>query len=182
MDTSTVSRFSALAAARDSASDAAGACRAFWRLFIRGYFANPTDSTTAEGMRGDVCNAPSDALRNAAIVSEAVLQPLGDWDWRAEFREVEVPVLIIHGNDDPIPAASAAEWQAAFPNAELFMVPAAGHFPHVEQPVTFQKAVEAFLRGKRAGLMSGGPPAQVNSRAVRRLLCTPFREAVQANT
>ena len=46
----------------------------------------------------------------------------------------------------PIPVASAGEWRAAFPKAELVIVEGAGHFPHVEQPAAFERAVEAFLR------------------------------------
>ena len=97
-------------------------------------------------MLGDVCDAPPEALRNGGVVSAAVLRPLGDWDWRGEFRDVRMPVLIIHGEQDPIPAASAAEWEAAFPEAELVIVEPSGHFPHVEKPAAFRRAVDAFLR------------------------------------
>ena len=146
MDSSTAARVRTLAAARDTTSDAVSACRAFWRIFIRGYFANPADTTGASRMLGDVCDAPPEALRNGALVSAAVLRPLGDWDWRAEFRAVHVPVLIIHGEQDPIPATSATEWAAAFPEAELVIVERAGHFPYVEQPAAYKRAVETFLR------------------------------------
>lgn len=146
MDSSTAAKARTLAAARDTASDAASACRAFWSIFIRGYFANPAETSGASRMLGDVCAAPPEALRNGAVVSAAVLRPFGDWDWRADFREIHVPVLIIHGEKDPIPAASAAEWKAAFPEAELVIVEGAGHFPHVEQPAAFKAAVKAFLR------------------------------------
>src|SRR5262249_11626850 len=114
MDETMQIRVQKLGEARRTASDPIAACRGFWSIFIRGYFADPADTTALAHMRGDVCDAPPEALRNSALVNAAALQPLGDWDWRQEFREVRLPVLIIHGEKDPIPVASAAEWQAAF--------------------------------------------------------------------
>jgi len=122
------------------------ACRAYWSIFIRGYFPDPHDMTMVRRMRGDVCDAPPEALRNGRLVGRSVLGPFGDWDWREEFRSVRVPVLIIHGEKDPIPAASAAEWQAAFPEAALEIVKGAGHFPYVEQPEAFLRLVDEFVR------------------------------------
>ena len=121
-----------LAASQDTASDATAACRAFWSLFIRGYFADRAAPTGRTQMRGDVCDAPPSALRNSSLVGAATLGPLGDWDWREDFRGIHVPVLVIHGEEDPIPAASASEWRAAFPEAELVLVEESGHFPPID--------------------------------------------------
>jgi len=146
MDSATVAQFASLAEARRDARDPVAACRAYWTVFIRGYFADPQDTTLPARMRGDVCNAPPEAIRNTGLVGASVLGPFGDWDWRDEFRQIRVPVVIIHGEKDPIPAASAAEWQAAFPEATLVVVEGAGHFPYVEQPEPFLRHVKAFLR------------------------------------
>lgn len=145
MDNTMEARVATLAAARRDATDPVAACRAYWSVFIQGYFANPQDSAGPARMRGDVCDAPPEAIRNTGVVSASVLRPLGDWDWRDEFRQVRVPVLIIHGDKDPIPVASAAEWQAAFSDATLVIVQGAGHFPYVERPEAFLGPVEAFL-------------------------------------
>lgn len=146
MDSATAARFATLAEARRDASDPVAACRAYWTIFIRGYFADPQDTTLPARMRGDVCNAPPEAIRNSGLVSASVLGPFGDWDWRDQFAQLRVPVLIIHGDKDPIPAASAAEWQAAFSESTLVLVESAGHFPYVERPEAFLRPVEAFLR------------------------------------
>src|SRR5262245_61738432 len=82
MDSTTQARVQKLSAARKTATDPVAACREFWNIFIRGYFANPDDTTTLARMRGDVCDAPPEALRNGSLVSASALQPLGDWDWR----------------------------------------------------------------------------------------------------
>jgi len=146
MDDEQQARIQELSEARHTADDVESACRSFWGLFIRGYFTDPHDPAGPARMRGDVCDAPPEALRNGGVVSAAVMEPFGDWDWRADFGDVDRPVLVLHGETDPIPVASAAEWQGAFADAELVVIPAAGHFPHVEEPAAFREAVEAFLR------------------------------------
>jgi pimeloyl-ACP methyl ester carboxylesterase len=96
-------------------------------------------------MRGDVCNDPPAAITNSGVVYRAALGALGDWDWRNRFRGLDVPVLIVHGSKDPIPIASAGEWQKAFLQATLVPIDDAGHFPQFEQPVAFRKALDTFL-------------------------------------
>lgn len=145
MDEPTAKRVMELAAARRNAPDPVAACRAYWAVFIRGYLANPRDGSVIGRMRGDVCDDPPAAVANTGVVSRAALGPLGDWDWRDQFREMKVPVLIVHGSQDPIPIASAGEWQKAFPQATLVPIDDAGHFPQVEQPAAFRKAIDTFL-------------------------------------
>jgi proline iminopeptidase len=146
MDSTTAARVATLAEARRDASDPVAACRAYWSVFARGYFADPHDTALHARMRGDVCDAPPEAIRNGGLVYASVLGPMGDWDWRADFGDVRVPVLIIHGDKDPIPAVSAAEWEAAFPEARLVLVEGSGHFPYLEQADAFLRHVEEFLR------------------------------------
>lgn len=142
MDDSTRAHVELLfAARRDTAKEPVSTCRAYWSVFIRGYYADPADVAM---MKGDVCNDPPAALRNQALVWVSVLGAI-DWDWRESFHEVDVPVLIIHGAKSPMPLASAYEWERAFPNTELVMIEGAGHFPHVDQPAAFVQAIETFV-------------------------------------
>ncbi|MFN8570831.1 MAG: alpha/beta hydrolase [Gemmatimonadaceae bacterium] len=146
MDQATRLKLVQLAKARDTSSDVAGACRAYWHVFIRGYFSDPGDTAMIARMHGDPCTAPPAAFRNGKVVSASTLNPLGDWDWRTQFQDVQVPVLIVHGALDPIPAESAAEWKTAFPDARLELIPGAGHFSYVERPKEFVKVVRDFLK------------------------------------
>lgn len=158
MDEATARRVEELAAARRNAADPIVACRAYWAIFLRGYMANPHDPSATGRMRGDACNDSPDALANAAVVARAALGPLGEWDWRSEFRTTDVPVLILHGSNDPIPLESAREWQQAFPRATLVSIEDAGHFPYVEQPAAFRRALDAFLaEGRRPGVAARTP-------------------------
>ncbi|HSQ17869.1 MAG TPA: alpha/beta hydrolase [Anaerolineales bacterium] len=62
------------------------------------------------------------------------------------LSEFTLPVLVITGDDDRIvPTADSIRLAGELPNAELVVIPAAGHVPHEERPAEFMQAIEAFL-------------------------------------
>jgi proline iminopeptidase len=128
------------------AGDIRATCRAFFGLYMRGGFFDPRGRTAMRNMRGDFCAAPEQALRNMWAVSDRTMDSLGDFDWRGDFGELEIPVLVLAGAADAIPVENFHEWQAAFPDARLVLLEEAAHFPHVEQPAAFFHAVAEFLR------------------------------------
>lgn len=134
----------------------AQACRKFYSLWFRPFFADPADMTK---MRGDVCAGSPEALRNGTlVVGRHTMASLGDFDWRDSLRHVSAPVLVLHGSEDVIPVSAAAEWATAFPNARLLLLEGVGHFPYVEAPEAFFSAVDAFLGGKwPEGVRGPGP-------------------------
>jgi proline iminopeptidase len=147
MDGTTLAEFRRLdEALRDPAQDAASVCREFWRIFVRGYFANPEDTTTIGRLRGDFCTAPDAAIRNTFTVNASTWRSIGDWDWRGDFRGVPIPALVITGVHDVFPVEAMREWEAAFPNAQFLLLEDSGHYPHVERSVEFFDAVGTFLR------------------------------------
>ncbi len=75
---------------------------------------------------------------NAALFS-------GQWDYHAQLAQVRTPTLIVHGIQDPIPLWTAKKLYKSFPNATLVTLDQCGHFPYIEKPKAFFKAVEAFL-------------------------------------
>ncbi len=67
----------------------------------------------------------------------------------AVARPAAVPVLQIHGTDDPclLPRTAAASERWAGPHHRLHLLPDTGHFPHQERP----EITNALLRGFLAG-------------------------------
>lgn len=62
------------------------------------------------------------------------------------LAEIDVPTLIIHGDEDQIvPFEEAEKMRDAIPRAELVLVPGAGHLPNLEQAEGFNEAVWDFL-------------------------------------
>jgi 3-oxoadipate enol-lactonase len=61
---------------------------------------------------------------------------------------VSCPVLVVHGADDQlIPKAEAEKMSQQIPQAQLVIIPGAGHLPNMEQPQIFNQAVSNYLAG-----------------------------------
>jgi len=65
------------------------------------------------------------------------------YDVREGMKRLHAPVLIIHGRQDPLVAGG--ELHAGIPGSKLVWIENAGHFPWIEQPEAFRKAIEPFL-------------------------------------
>jgi pimeloyl-ACP methyl ester carboxylesterase len=63
-----------------------------------------------------------------------------------ELGALDLPVLFVHGEDDPMPVASSTSTAALFAQARIETIPDCGHFPWVEQPDAFRAAVERLTR------------------------------------
>jgi len=67
----------------------------------------------------------------------------------ADLGQVSVPVLIINGDTEDVDLAHTLKLYQALPNAELFIVPGATHFLHLEKPDMLHLAIEQFLEKAR---------------------------------
>lgn len=85
--------------------------------------------------------------RNLAVATK-FLWPLPDRGLRRRLPHIAAETLVINGaNDGLVPVAYAAEIVRLVPNAELLTIDEAGHYPMIEQPDTFHRALETFLAG-----------------------------------
>ncbi|WP_287372257.1 alpha/beta fold hydrolase [Oceanithermus sp.] len=67
-------------------------------------------------------------------------------DSRPLLGEIEVPTLVLVGEDDALtPPADARAMAAAIPDAELLILPGAGHMANLESPEAFNTALLGFL-------------------------------------
>jgi proline iminopeptidase len=73
-----------------------------------------------------------------------VWESLGDYDLRPELPRIQVPALVLHGEDDPIPIESARETAQGL-GAEFHPVARCGHVPYVEALETFVRVVGGWL-------------------------------------
>jgi proline iminopeptidase len=69
----------------------------------------------------------------------------GDWDLRARLRGLDVPTLVVHGEQEAIPMDLVEEWISTLPHARLVRVPRAAHFAYAERPDIVWPEVERFL-------------------------------------
>ena len=67
-------------------------------------------------------------------------------DFSNDLPQIEVPTLVIVGEHDAIsPAAEMTSIANRMPNAELQVIPGAGHMAPLETPAAVNAAIEAFL-------------------------------------
>jgi proline iminopeptidase len=120
-----------------------------FELSVAGYFADPHLASALT------------PFRVTGRVQQSIWESLGDFDLQHALRElagdishdaprdalraVRLPVLVVHGRQDPIPLTSA-EAVAESLQGELVVLEACGHVPYVEQPTALFAAIEEFLR------------------------------------
>jgi proline iminopeptidase len=105
--------------------------RAF-ELSVAGYFADPTRARDLT------------PFRVVGRVQQSVWASLGDYDLVPSIRQLNIPTLIVHGRQDPIPLSSS-EAAADALHARLVVLENCGHVPYVEQPPSLFEAVHQFL-------------------------------------
>lgn len=80
----------------------------------------------------------------AALVRGLALRP----DPTPELEALQVPVLVIHGMDDPFTSvADARRLAEVIPRAQLVELPDVGHIAPLEAPDQVTAALEAFMAG-----------------------------------
>jgi proline iminopeptidase len=66
-------------------------------------------------------------------------------DYRSALKNVNVPVLVIHGADDLQSEAASRAYAEAFPNSKFVVIENAGHFLFEEQADVFTNIVGPFI-------------------------------------
>jgi len=135
---------SLLGTAAFRSGDRATVNRLFFHVF-RGTFADPSIADERFRLRlGERTTV------QGRIVSTLVMTPLAGLDLWDELPALDVPVLLVHGEADPIPLEMIRELESALPRARLVTIAGAGHFPFVEKPDEFLAAVLSFLEERAA--------------------------------
>ena len=67
------------------------------------------------------------------------------YDLRAGLRVLDRPVLIVHGHQDPMGDKTAEDLHALMKSSTLVYLDKCGHFPWLEQPERFVKAITDFV-------------------------------------
>lgn len=67
---------------------------------------------------------------------------------RDALSAIDKPIMLIHGAEDQISSpANSLALQRRLPGASLHILPAAGHWSHIDQPTIFSNLVKAFADG-----------------------------------
>jgi len=112
--------------------DPAAHAQRMFELAVAGYFHDPSRVSSLT------------PFRVTERTRAEVWHSLGDFDLRPALRQLHVPAMVLHGDDDPIP------WQTARETAECLgagfhLVRDCGHVPYVEAFDEFARVVGGFL-------------------------------------
>ena len=128
-----VAQRAALQASGLRSTDLATYNRKLFELAVAGYFHDP----------GRVHELTP--FRITGRTQQAVWNSLGeDFDLRPSLARLDLPGIVVHGDDDPIPLASARATAEAL-RSPLHVIAACGHVPYVEAPEAFVAALDPFL-------------------------------------
>jgi proline iminopeptidase len=122
------------------AGDAAAAAR-IAHLMWRSDFSDPAKvpDFAVDPLFAFPCNVEAgEALRRSA--DERLRAGLAD-----EVRRLTVPVLVLHGDDDPLPVECAIDLADRLPSAQLTVLDGVGHTPWLEDPEGVRGALREFL-------------------------------------
>jgi proline iminopeptidase len=72
------------------------------------------------------------------------------YDLLPKLKRLRIPTLVIYGDHDIIPAATAARITQAIPNARMVTLKDCGHFSYLECPAAVRKQIDDFFRGGRS--------------------------------
>jgi proline iminopeptidase len=121
------------------------ACRDYWSVGLRPRLA---EDRTLPLVKSDLCATDPAGIRYGNRVGNRVIMAsYGDWDLRQGLRSLNVPTLVVHGEEESIPMDLVEEWVTSMPRATLLKVPRAAHFTYAERPELVWPAVERFLTG-----------------------------------
>jgi proline iminopeptidase len=123
------------------------ACRDLWAIGLRPRLAEP--ERTLPLIKSDLCASDPAGIRyGSQYGNRVIMASYGDWDLRPALRTLNVPTLVVHGQDESIPMDLVREWVSSMAHARLLEVPRAAHFTYAERPELVWPAVEAFLASR----------------------------------
>jgi proline iminopeptidase len=112
----------------------------FRRLSWMSDFVDPESSDALDTM------ARTPFAINLAVNRALATDPVFDDDaLRSACAACRVPMLFIHGTQDPRPLEGAAQLSELIPTATMTVIPGAGHLPWIERPEIFKGLLTPFI-------------------------------------
>jgi len=71
-----------------------------------------------------------------------------DYDLLPKLKSLRIPTLVISGDHEFIPAATAEHITEAVPNAPMVTLKDCGHFSYLACPAAVREQIDAFFRAK----------------------------------
>ena len=114
-----------------------------FELSVAGYFADPRRARDLT------------PFRVTGRVQQSIWQSLGEYDILPALGTLQLPAVVFHGREDPIPLQSSEAIARALGTA-CVVLEDCGHVPYVEQPTQLFPPLLAFLRERSGSIHPTG--------------------------
>jgi 3-oxoadipate enol-lactonase len=92
--------------------------------------------------------ARREVIQTPEFVARAAVRSLNDADTRGSLSQIKVPTLVIAGEEDRVTPPQESEiLTKGISDSTLALIPGAGHFSMLENPVAFNCILRRFLDG-----------------------------------
>ena len=96
--------------------------------------------------------ARREVIQTPEFVARAAVRSLNDADTRGSLSQINVPTLVIAGEEDRVTPPQESEILAkGISDSTLSLIPDAGHFSTLDNPVAFNRILGRFLDGLPRG-------------------------------
>lgn len=109
------------------------------------WMADYADRSRAEQLARQLLRPYGPSYEVNAILGADWDRLFADGSFADRSGEIQAPVLIVHGAEDPRPPRLAERLASSLTNSRLAVIPNAGHVPWIEQPDRTRSALRVFL-------------------------------------
>ncbi|MFC1564249.1 alpha/beta fold hydrolase [candidate division KSB1 bacterium] len=111
----------------------------FWQVFFKPYFPDQSNALKLD------LEFTENTIRYSNDVANYVLGSIGAFDIHEDIKAITCPVLVIHGDSDPMPVKYAEMIHESIPNSEFVIAEQAGHWLFVDATEQFRRSIFGFL-------------------------------------
>lgn len=79
---------------------------------------------------------------------------LSNYNLTAQLQQLQVPVLILHGEQDIVPISTAIQTHEAIPHSKMVSFKECDHFPYIEKPALFFDEINTFISNVKSKKIS----------------------------
>ena len=125
---------------------------AYYRIHFKPALARPADyeKLITRMQASFIQQGKAGIIKARAVESRLMTETwsLSGYDLLPRLKTVSIPTLVIYGDHDFIPVATAEHITQAIPNASMVTLKDCGHFTYLECPVAVRKQIDVFFAGK----------------------------------
>jgi proline iminopeptidase len=129
------------------------AVTAYYRIHFKPALARPEDyEKLIARMQANFIRQGKEGIIKARAVESRLMNDTWSspgYDLLPKLKSLKIPTLVIYGDHEFIPAATAEHITRAIPNARMVTLKGCGHFSYLECPVAVREQIEAFFRGTK---------------------------------